>query len=151
MKFKLISRSIILSLIFLFAVILQAQAEEFEVIQSFKGLYDATKLSKKLNIAIDLSYYTDEEKKVKSIAAKIIKMELEDKDTYTKAIYVLDSKKKVDGMWYFIYKWEFASEVKAGKRLNRSFGLKVDLDNKTVIYNRNMDEQGQLSVIGPNS
>jgi len=151
MKFKLISCFIVLSLIFLFAVILQAQAEEFEVTQSFQGLDDTTKVSKKPNITIELSYYPDEKKKLKSIAAKIIKMELENKDTYTKVIHVLDSKREIDGIWYFIYKWEFASEVKAGKELNRFFGLKVDLKNKTVIYNRDMDEQGQLSVIGPNS
>lgn len=151
MKFKLIPYSIILSLIFLFAVILQVQAEEFEVIQSFKDLDDTTSLSKKPNITIELSYYPDEEKKVKIIAAKIIKMKLEEKDKYTMVIYVLNSKKKVDGIWYFIYEWEFASEVKAGKNLSRSFGLKVDLENKTIIYNRDMDEQGQLSVIGPNS
>ena len=138
---KRIIFSAIFLLSFLFGFTLPLTAEEFKVIRSFSGLKDVTKFIECDSVNVDLSGTSSREEMAKEVGVKVLRREATHGDPSVGIAYILDYITNQKGRWFLYYTWEYTSFLKEGKKTGKFFNLKIDLEDKTVIYEGRIDFQ----------
>ncbi|MFA6635898.1 MAG: hypothetical protein WCV56_02135 [Candidatus Omnitrophota bacterium] len=131
--------SLLVIIFFLYLVTPLVFAEKFQVIQRLADSDNMEAYLEPESIEVNLSGIRNDEDKAKEVSEIVLKNNTGNyEEGREDIVFMIRKIRREKGVLYLDYNWQFEGEFRRKNMIDRFFRAEVDIDNKTVIFEKDL-------------